>query len=377
MIATPPAPSPTPRFSIIINNYNYSAFLRRSIESALAQTLASVDVVVVDDASTDASPALISSFADRITPVLKTENAGHLAALKSGYERSRGDIVIFLDSDDYLYPDALARLAEAYAPDVAMYQRRLDLVNGVEEPIGVFPPPEMRLDEGDVTGKLVGSGRFSTTVTSGLAFSRRALDQLGAWPLEAFRQGGDGFLVAAAPFYGDVATVAGVAGAYRQHGTNHAQFASEVAKKARWRLEHDEARYAALRDQAARRGLHAPSELGLADATHLEERIASLRLDPARHAYRNDSGLSLLRRGLAAVARAPLPASRRAALMMWWALSVLAPRPVAGRIIRWRLSAGTRPAWVSTLSRLVRLATGGREPGDRAPAPAVIDSASA
>lgn len=368
----------TPAFSIVINNFNYSRFLSRSIDSALGQTLPAADVVVVDDASTDVSAEVIRGYGEHVVAVLKTRNAGHLAALRSGFEVSRGDVILFLDSDDYLRPDALACLAAVHRPETAMYQRRLELVDIDEGPLGVYPPLETALDAGSVAPQLAECGRISTSVTSGLAFSRRALEALGPWPLEDFRQGGDGYLAAAAPFHGEVVTVPGLAGAYRQHGANHAQFAQAVGAKARWRLEHDEARYAAIREQAARRGVPIGPRLGLGDAGHLEERIASLRLDPELHAYPGDRPARLLPAGLAAVARAPLPACRRAALMGWWVLAGLAPRRVAVAVISWRLSAGTRPLWVKRLARAARRLTGGRDldvrPGPASPA---VDSAPA
>src|ERR1700719_288784 len=85
--------------SIIIPNYNYARYLRIAIDSALAQTYAPVEVIVVDDGSTDNSREVIESYGDRITPIIKT-NGGHGSALNAGYAASRGEIVIFLDADD-------------------------------------------------------------------------------------------------------------------------------------------------------------------------------------------------------------------------------------------------------------------------------------
>ena len=118
-----------PLVTIIIDNYNYARFLQRSINSALAQTYPHVQVVVVDDASTDGSQELIQSFGRRVTPIFKTVNAGHGAAFNSGFAASRGDIVIFLDADDHLYPRAVERVVGEFASGVAKAQFRLDLVD--------------------------------------------------------------------------------------------------------------------------------------------------------------------------------------------------------------------------------------------------------
>jgi glycosyltransferase involved in cell wall biosynthesis len=60
-----------PLVSIVVNNFNYERFLREAIDSALAQTYAPVEVVVVDDGSTDSSRDIIASYGDRLIPVLK------------------------------------------------------------------------------------------------------------------------------------------------------------------------------------------------------------------------------------------------------------------------------------------------------------------
>lgn len=60
-----------PLVSIIINNYNYGRFLREAIDSALNQTYPHVEVIVVDDGSTDGSQEIITSYGDRVIPVLK------------------------------------------------------------------------------------------------------------------------------------------------------------------------------------------------------------------------------------------------------------------------------------------------------------------
>src|SRR3546814_148739 len=92
--------------SIVIANYNYARFLRRCIDSALGQDHPQVEVVVVDDASSDESAAVIRSYGSRVVPCLKKSNGGHAAAFNAGFAASRGEVVFFLDADDYLYPDA-------------------------------------------------------------------------------------------------------------------------------------------------------------------------------------------------------------------------------------------------------------------------------
>ncbi len=84
--------------SIIVNNYNYGRFLAEAIESALSQTYANTEVIVVDDGSTDNSRDIIASYKDQIIPVLK-ENGGQASAFNAGFQASSGEVIFFLDAD--------------------------------------------------------------------------------------------------------------------------------------------------------------------------------------------------------------------------------------------------------------------------------------
>jgi glycosyltransferase involved in cell wall biosynthesis len=94
--------------SIVITCYNYARFLPESIKSALAQTHPDTEVVVVDDGSTDESRDVIARYGDRVTPVLKP-NGGMASAFNHGYAVASGDVIVFLDADDTIYPEAVAR----------------------------------------------------------------------------------------------------------------------------------------------------------------------------------------------------------------------------------------------------------------------------
>lgn len=107
-------------FSAIIPTYNRAAFVGRAIDSALTQRLpgeAEVEVIVVDDESTDATPEVVASFGDRIT-CIRQPNRREGAARNTGAARARGRYFAFLDSDDYWLPNKLAGdLARFEQPD--------------------------------------------------------------------------------------------------------------------------------------------------------------------------------------------------------------------------------------------------------------------
>src|SRR5215469_16521569 len=96
-----------PRASIVVTNYNYGRFVARCIDSALAQSYPDTEVVVVDDASRDHSREIIRSYGKRVVPILLERNGGQGAAFNAGFRACRGDVVLFLDADDWLYPHAV------------------------------------------------------------------------------------------------------------------------------------------------------------------------------------------------------------------------------------------------------------------------------
>lgn len=102
-----------PLVSILINNYNYGRFISEAIDSALSQTYPHVEVIVVDDGSTDNSHEIIKNYKDKIIPVLK-ENGGQASAFNAGFAASKGDIICFLDADDTFVPEKTAKIANVF-----------------------------------------------------------------------------------------------------------------------------------------------------------------------------------------------------------------------------------------------------------------------
>ncbi len=103
-------------FAVIVTSYNYRGFVAEAIDSALAQTRAPAQVIVVDDGSTDGSPGFLRErFGDdaRVT-LLCGENGGQLAAFRRGVAAAQADVLCFLDADDRWEPDYLAKIGELY-----------------------------------------------------------------------------------------------------------------------------------------------------------------------------------------------------------------------------------------------------------------------
>lgn len=347
-----------PTVSIIINNFNYACYLRESIDSALAQTHP-VEVIVVDDASGDESRAIIEVYAGRVTAVFQAENRGQGAAFNAGFEASCGQIVMFLDADDWLYPHAVGRVVADWRGGQSKTHFRLDLVDAKGVKFDTHPAPEVRLDCGDVLPVLLETGRYETVVTSGNAYARAALQSTLPVPEPQYRTGADGYLSTVVPFHGPVTCIEDCLGAYRVHSANAYAIGSgtlDLCGRMRTYLAHDVYKDRALRLKAAAAGRCVRGTPQFKDALHLERRLASLRLAPATHPHPGDGRLRLTLRGVLASRRASLSWRRRAVWAVWFMAVGLLPRGPAGRAIEWKLQPASRPPkMMRSMARLRRI----------------------
>lgn len=111
--------------SVIIPVYNIQQHLRECLDSVLGQSYPHLQVICVDDGSTDESPAILAQYAqkDNRVQVIRQQNAGPGAARNTGLEAATGEYVIFLDSDDWFEPDFLEKMvdtAQREGADVAI-----------------------------------------------------------------------------------------------------------------------------------------------------------------------------------------------------------------------------------------------------------------
>jgi len=106
-----------PSFSVLINNYNYGGYVGAAVDSVLRQELLPLEILVVDDGSTDGSvPQLRARYAgEPLLRVLAKDNGGQLSAFQAGVAQLGGEVVCFLDADDRWGPDHLRQLAELFA----------------------------------------------------------------------------------------------------------------------------------------------------------------------------------------------------------------------------------------------------------------------
>lgn len=123
--------TPRPWLSFLIPAYNVQGYLRESVASALAQSDAQVEVLIVDDCSTDGTPALMRRLAEedsRVRCIFHERNQGVSVTRNTLLDHARGDYFWFLDADDWLMPGAVPRLrtiVEQQAPSLVMCDYRM------------------------------------------------------------------------------------------------------------------------------------------------------------------------------------------------------------------------------------------------------------
>src|SRR5688572_16694880 len=129
----------TPLVSVVIPCFNQAHYLGEAIESAIAQSYPSVEIIVVDDGSTDDPEAVVGQYPG--VRLMRQSNQGVSAARNSGLQASRGEYLVFLDADDRLLPDALATC-------ITMLQQHLDcgyvygLAHLIDAAGSPLPPPK-------------------------------------------------------------------------------------------------------------------------------------------------------------------------------------------------------------------------------------------
>jgi glycosyltransferase involved in cell wall biosynthesis len=326
------------RFSIIISNYNYAAYLRDSIDSALAVAWPEKEVIVVDDGSTDTSRDIIAGFGDRVVALLKP-NGGQNDALNAGLARANGDAVITLDSDDVLLPSVAAAAARVWRPGISVVQYGIDYIDREGERSGTVRHAFSGRDTPDaVRRELRRTGWYQATCSTANVWSRAFLDEVG--PLPTRDRDGllwfDDFLHFLAPFFGDVVCLPSVEAYYRAHSGN-----------SRWVPDYEPVAFAP--DHSARMCRQDLLRVGLVDAVlrkkkgidlgasgvtwdnflyHMTNRLISRRFRAARHPI-DEAMPTVFRKYLRALRRSDYSPRSKALHAGWAAAVAFGPRPVA------------------------------------------------
>jgi glycosyltransferase involved in cell wall biosynthesis len=167
-----------PLVSVVIPNYNYAAYLRQAIDSVLTQSYANVEVIVVDDGSTDDSAEVLDSYGDRIR-WFRQKNSGVSVARNRGIEEARGKYIAFLDADDFWRPEKLAHQVPLFSnASVGMVYCGIEHINLQGQSLASITHGmrgHVLEDVAQLT--IVGIPAHSSTAV----FRKSALDQLGGF----------------------------------------------------------------------------------------------------------------------------------------------------------------------------------------------------
>jgi len=355
----------TPRVSVVITCFNYERYVALAVRSALEQQPPPLEVIVVDDGSTDASARVLAAFGSRIRVVAQA-NQGQIAATNRGFAESSGELVMFLDADDLLCPGALAALAGAWVPGCAKVQGDLEIIDAAGEHLGRrFCNYVAGYGAAQVAAEFARFGTYVWPVSTGNLYARNYLVQV--MPLTAERAP-DGVLNTLAPLYGSVAVVPQVLGLYRLHDANqsyHGSASQAIGTRFARQVALRSSELATLHLAAAARGFPLPAGALLDhDLPFVNYRLMLKKLGVAYEGDAADSAWRLWRAGLACLQQRPLPAKLKLGHAAWLTVLLASPRPLASRLINLRFN---RAALLQPLRRLL-----GRSPapaGEGAAAP--------
>jgi len=234
-----------PLASILITSYTYERFLGEAIDSALNQTYPRTEVIVVDDGSTDSSREVIRRYGDRIHPVLKV-NGGQASAFNAGFAVSRGEMLLFLDSDDMLLPTAVERAVHLFSdPEIVKVHWPLWTVDPHGKKTGKVVP-RSSLPEGDFRAAVMHGGPGNWPLgylwppTSGNAWARRFVEAVFPMPESEYQTCPDLYLSILAALFGPIKRIADPQALWRIHGENN-RWREPFDKRLGvlvWRLDH-------------------------------------------------------------------------------------------------------------------------------------------
>jgi glycosyltransferase involved in cell wall biosynthesis len=334
--------------SVVVSSYNYGAYLRDAIDSALAVECDQLQVIVIDDGSTDDSVEIIKSYGDRVETLFQA-NQGQVASCAAGLARCRNDIVIFLDSDDILEPFAAAEIRALWTPKTVKVQYALQAVDKDGEKVNaIFPKYPHGLTPETIRAELFRAGVYPATTTSGTAFSRHFLEQVMPIPKD-YGCDIDDALNAAAPLYGDVQTLRKTLGHYRVHEHNASAHAELTAERFERYANDAVERTRYLRDCCERLGLELDDNVVENDLAYWEARLSAAVLKPAPR-------LRLRPPALRAAFGSILDPGQRAMHALWATAIAIAPRPLARSLLAQRFIFGRRTRFAEGLLKRVWMA---------------------
>jgi len=361
---TPDSPASAPLISVVITCFNYGRYVAQAIDSALEQAYQNKEIIVVNDGSTDDSSQVLRRYAGRVR-IIEQENRGSIGAYNRGFAASRGALIILLDADDLLAPEALAAIAAAWYPACTKVQYDLSIVDGAGRDLGRrFCNFDGGYDVTRVRRSFRRTGTYRWPVTVGNAYSRWFAERL--FPLQV-KHGPDGVLNTVAPVYGDVVTIPRVLASYRLHGTNMWSSDGQDHSRLPVRIRDRCHEVALMREHARGMNVEVPAVNVLDhELPFLNYRLMAVKLGLDYPGKDADSLARLLVRALRQVARESLPLRSTVAHAAWFVVFSATPARLSPHLIRLRFN---RSAVIEALRQLFPWQRGSDAAARAAPSP--------
>jgi hypothetical protein len=337
------------RLSVIIANWNYRDFVGEAITSALAVDWADKEVIVVDDASTDDSKSVIEAFTGRVTAYFRPKSH-QLGAHMFGFERSTGNVIIFLDADDLLEPEVMQEVANVWRPGVSKVQYRMNSIDANGTQLGTGFPQFPRTNDPERLRRVyLRTMAYTTPPGTGNAYSREFVQSAFSMAPSTM-PASDTLLLTLAPILGEVLTIRKPLARYRIHAANYAALRTLDAAKFRRRLREDVETACLFATASRRLHLAVPPHPLLRSPNHLQYRLASYLIEPAEHPFPGDTVSSLVYRlARSGIGYSQLRLRDRAILLAWGIACSLAPRDCRLNLVLWRFAPTSRPAVIKAL----------------------------
>ncbi len=249
-----------PLVTALINTYNYGRYLPFAINSVLNQTYGNIEIVVVDDGSTDHTREVLAQYGDRIR-VIRTENGGQGHTFNIGIPQARGDLIMLLDADDTWLPAKVERMVALATqnPNATLLYHRFQNVDRKGNELG--EPQPHTLTNGDYKSKYLRSGgTWWSPITSVLVLRPEHVKHALPLPTYAVREGADTLIADFCAVSGEIASIPDTLTLRRLHGLNlYAAGRDDQSYRSREIRESDvrriEWRMFSLRQMAARVGV--------------------------------------------------------------------------------------------------------------------------
>jgi glycosyltransferase involved in cell wall biosynthesis len=169
-----------PKISVIIPLFNKGFIISKTLQSVLAQTFTDFEIVIINDGSTDNGFEIVSQFSDERIKLFQQENKGAAAARNLGIEKAKGELIAFLDADDYWFQNHLEELFKLYTdfPNCGIYGSRYYMKISNKKVIKTSYSPSVRNEfRGVLSDYFNASSAFRVGLTSAILIPKNVLQK--------------------------------------------------------------------------------------------------------------------------------------------------------------------------------------------------------